>query len=230
MRIDWVIAAVTFIMFVVWAISYYSMINVGETISRSEAALNAADKIARYMETEIRSIPANITVPDDMNNITVWAYMNWTGDGQDSTRIFRAHLSNQSLPCDISGNRVYWKANVSAGENQFLIESVDFQTSLNCDQNIGPTDENQTTLWATESGSIFSASRNSQICSQINQTYESEKRNIGVTFDFSILIESGGSAVTCGIPVPISGTDVFVYPVSGVLWEGGDVNMSVRLW
>ncbi len=229
MRIDWIVAVVTFLMFVVWAFSSYSLISTGEALSRSEAALQAAEKIADYMKVSFSSIPANITAPSDANNATVWAYMNWTGD-ENSTRIVRSRLSNQSLPCGISGSRVYWKANLSAGENYFLIESADFDASLNCGQNIPGTDENQTELWASESGLVFSGSRNSQVCSEMNQTYETQKRAIGTAFDFNILIEHAGGSFTCGPPVPLSGRDVFVYPVSGKLWEGGDVNMSVRLW
>jgi hypothetical protein len=230
MRIDWIIAAVIFVMFVVWAISYYSLISAGESLSRSGSALQAAGKITEYMEAGFSSVPVNITLPGAMDDVTLWAYMNWTGDGQNSTRVVRSRLSNESLPCGIDGARLYWKANVSAGENHFLIESADLEVTLNCDDTIGATDENQTTMWAAESGTIFSEGRNSQVCGQLNQTYETEKRNIGVTFDFNILIESGGSALTCGRTVPLSGRDVFVYPVSGRLWEGGDVNISVRLW
>lgn len=230
MRIDWIVATVTFLMFVIWAFTNYSFISTGEMVSRSDAALQSTEKISDYMGVGFSSIPVVITASSDMNNVTVWAYMNWAGDEKNSTRIVKSHLSNQSQPCDISGDRLYWKANLTSGDNYFFIENIDWETSLNCGQAIPPTDENQSTLWVTESGSIFSDARNSMICGQMNQSYESTRKSIGVTFDFNILIETAGGSSTCGIPVPISGRDVFVFPVSGALWEGGDVNMSVRLW
>ncbi len=230
MRIDWIVAAVTFLMFVLWAFSYYSLINTGEAVSVSEAAMSAAGKISDYTRMDFSATPANITAPSDMDNVTVWAYMNWTVEEKNSTRVVTVQLSNQSLPCGISGDRLYWKANLSAGGNHFFIESAGLDTSLNCGQSIPPTDENQSTLWVTESGVIFSDERNSLICSQMNQSYHNTKKSIGITFDFNLLIENADGITTCGMPVPVSGRNVFVLPVSGRLWEGGAVNMSVRLW
>jgi hypothetical protein len=124
---------------------------------------------------------------------------------------------------------LYWKANLTAGSNHFFIENMDMNTALNCIQPITPTGENQSVLWATESAEIFSTGKNGQVCAQINQSYQEQKNEIGVTFEFNVLIEDGSTS-ECGIPVPTSNRDVFVFPFSGRLWEGGNVNISVRLW
>jgi hypothetical protein len=228
MRIDWVISVVTFLMFVMWAFSHYSLLGSSEIISRADSALLAAEKITDYMEVGLSSTPANITAPADAN-VTVWAYMNWTGDEANSTRVVTEHLSNESLQCEVDGDRLYWKANLTTGDNYFFIENIDWELAMNCDQTIAPTNDNQTELWATESSGVFSADKNGQRCAEMNQSYQSTKRTIGVAFDFNVLVESG-SSMECGIPLPAPGRDVFVFPVTGSLWNGGDVNITVRLW
>jgi hypothetical protein len=230
MRIDWIIAVVIFLMFATWSFSYYSLISTGEITSRAGSALQAGEKTADYMQIGFSSVPANFTSASDIDNVTMWAYMNWTGNETNSTRVIQKQLSNGSLDCMVYGDRLYWNANLTSGNNFFFIEYAGLETSLNCDQTLVQSDENQTTMWAAEKGRIFSSSRNSQVCSQINSSYAKMKSEIGITFDFNILIDSAGSVSTCGPPVPITGRDVFVFPVAGRLWEGGEINMSVRLW
>ncbi len=230
MRVDWVIAVVTFLMLITWAFSYYSLISAGEMVSRKEPALQAMGKISDYMKVEFSSTPANITVPSGADNITVWAYMNWTGVGMNSARVVKSRFSNSSLPCNITGDRIYWKANLTSGNNYFFVENVESDEGLNCNQEIAPVDNNQSSLWATEVQSIFSSTKISHVCGLINQSYESVRNDIGVTFDFNVLVEMQESSYTCGLPVPVSAREVFVLPVTGEMWEGGSVNLSVRLW
>lgn len=229
MRIDWIVSVVIFLMLTTWGIAHYSLIGSSQTVSKAGAALQSAERIVDYMSADLLSIPANITAPANANDATVWAYMNWTGDGANSARVVLSRLSATSLPCNISGDTLYWKANLTTGSNYFFIENMDWDTAPNCVQPITPTSENQSMLWAAESAGIFSADKNGQVCAQINQSYQGQKSNIGVTFEFNVLIEDGSTS-ECGIPVPASGRDVFVFPFSGRLWEGGNVNISVRLW
>ncbi|MCK5547910.1 MAG: hypothetical protein KAI64_02780, partial [Thermoplasmata archaeon] len=163
-------------------------------------------------------------------NATLFAYMNWTGSGKNSTRVVRERLSNNSLPCMISGDKVYWNASLGVGENFFFIEHAGLDVSLACDQSIVGIDDKQAMLWAVEYRDVFSTARNADICGQMNGSYALMKSTIGVTFDFNILIGTEANATTCGSPIPRTGTGVFVYPASGALFEGGEINMSVRLW
>jgi hypothetical protein len=230
MRIDWIIAVVIFLMFATWSFSYYSLISAGEITSRAGSALQAGEKAAGYMKIAFSSVPVNLTSASDTDNVTMWTYMNWAGDEKNSTRVVKQRFSAAGLDCMISGDKLFWEANLTSGDNYFFLEYGDFEAPLNCDQSLVTPDDNQTTMWAAESGHMFSSYRNSQVCSQINSSYAEMKDEIGITFDFNILIDSAGSVSTCGPPVPITGRDVFVFPAAGRLWEGGEMNMSVRLW
>jgi hypothetical protein len=230
MRVDWIIAVVTFLMFVTWAITYYSNMPTAGEFSVSSSAMKAGKKITDYMKTQYTTLPANITSPASASNAVMWAYMNWTGNETNTTRVVLDRLSNTSLDCMVSGSRLYWRADLSSGENYFFIQYADMQSAMNCDHSLTESDENQTTPWAAERMNIFSSSRNSQFCALANSSYEGLKDSIGTTFDFNVLIGEGGPETECGLPVPISGRDVFVFRSSGRLWEGGEVNVSVRLW
>ena len=230
MRIDWIVAIVIFLIFAVWAFSYFTLLTQGRIASRSEPAFLAGERIADYMGTELTSIPANFTAGADVQNVTLWAYVSWVGSEMNSTRVVGRQFSNASLPCMISGSKVYWKANLTSGKNTFFIEYADINTSLECDQVIPQSGSNQTTLWAAEKRRMFSSVKNSQVCSLINSFPENVKWDAGITYDFNVLAEAGGSALPCGYAIPRSGREVFAYPLSGSLMEGGSVEMTVRLW
>ncbi len=230
MRIDWVVALVIFLMFAGWAFAYHSLFSAGQLVSRSGSASLAGEKILDYMQVHVSSIPASISSASPTGEITLWAYTNWSGSGQNSTRVVQQRLSNESMPCSVSGNGVYWNASLAAGDNFFFIENAGMDTPLNCGQGVPQTQDNQTVLWAAEMVDMFSTARNAQVCGQMNSSYANTKSEIGVAFDFNVLLEGAGSVLTCGPNVPRAGREVYVYPASGSLFEGGKINISVRLW
>lgn len=229
MRIDWIIAVFMFLIFSTWAFSYYTFMNTTEVAGKSEHAFRSSERIADYLSAAHISNVANITASSDASGIVMWARMNWSGDETNSTKVITARYSASSEPCMISGDRIYWTGDVSAGENFFYIESIDHEMAMQCGDTVSETDENQTTLWPTEFLVWFSDARNLQLCDQINGSYSQMKDSMGVSMDFNVLIDNG-TEMTCGIPVPISGRDVFAFPKSGRTWEGGNVNITVRLW
>jgi len=233
MRIDWIVAVLTFLMFTAWAFSYYTVLATSKLVSRSEAALQAADSITGYMGTDTISIPATMNASSSAENLTLWAYMDWTGEIKNVTRVSSSRFSNGSLPCMVSGYRVYWKANVTQGMNAFYIEASDPPDPAGCDSYIqlsGMPEPNQTRLWAAEGRRMASASALSAICTGMNSSYAGMKAGIGVTTDFSVLMEMPGGMMTCGIPLPRGGREVFSFPFSIPLTDGGEAKMSVRLW
>ena len=126
MRIDWIISVVIFLMFVTWSFAHYSLLGSSQTVSRSDAALTAAEKISDYMPAELLMIPANITSGADASGVTVWAYMNWTSDQKNSTAVVLNRLSGSSLNCNATGLNLYWEADLTTGDNYFFIKSIDW--------------------------------------------------------------------------------------------------------
>jgi len=230
MRIDWVVALIIFLMFAAWAFSYYTQLNSGEIVPKAESAFLAGKMISEYMMVPASSTPASFSSASAAQDVTLWVYMNWTADTQNTTRVAASPWSGGSLPCMISGDRLYWKANLTSGDNRFFIEQALADSPPNCDQAIAETDENQAVLWADEGRSVFTGLKNAQLCATMNDSYRDMKSEIGVNFDFSVLIQESGSEYSCGLPLPRTARDIFVFPVSGALFDGGQVNVSVRLW
>jgi hypothetical protein len=229
MRVDWIVGVVTFLMFIVWAFSYYSLASTGRMESRTDAALLAADGIADYLKADFVSTPANLTSPSAAQDAVLWAYVNWTGDSANTTRIVTERMSNESAGCMVSGNIVYWSANISAGQNVFFIERADMAAPMACSDTLPTGGANQTTLWAGEPSRTFSSQRNALVCGLLSSDYAGTKAGMGSAFDVNILIERGGSQTECGPALPVS-RDIFSFPYTGPLFEGGEVNVTVRLW
>lgn len=236
MRIDWIVALVIFLMFVGWAFAYYSVFNSGNMMSRSGSASLAGEKVIDHLSVRVSSVPAVFSSGSAGDDFTLVAYVNWSGVEDESARVVTEQMTNASLPCKIVFDegkwlyRIHWNASLVVGDNFFFIEFADLDTSLNCDQSVPLSTDKQTTLWAAEYKDIFSTARNSDICGLMNSSYEQKKSEIGITFDFNVLIDEPGASRTCGKAVPKAGREVFVYPATGELFEGGDVNISVRLW
>ncbi|MBN2331003.1 MAG: hypothetical protein JXC85_04245 [Candidatus Aenigmarchaeota archaeon] len=237
MRIDWIVAVVIFLMFVGWAFAYFTVLSSGSVVSRSESAGFAGEKVIDHLAVRVSSVPASFSSGSPGDDITLFAYVNWSGAEENSARVVGEQLSNASLPCVISSPagpgecwKVHWNASLIVGDNHFFIEYADLDTALNCNQSVPKSDDNETGLWAAEYKDVYSAARNSDVCGSMNSSYEQMKAELGMTFDFNVLIEEPGGPYTCGRAVPMAGREVFVYPASGSLFEGGDVNISVRLW
>jgi hypothetical protein len=230
MRIDWAIAAVTFLMFLSWAFSYYAYSQRADMVPQGQAALRAADDVSSYMEMKTISMPVNITFGYPAAGSVVWAYVNWTDDFQNSTRVRLSMESTASLDCMISGNRLYWEADLSAGQNSFFIEQADISIPMNCTASLPQPPGNETTAWAIEPGHAFSRERDAEICALMNSDYAGVKEGIGIGYDFRLEVSDGGAPYYCGLQNVPQGRDVFSFPYSGRLWEGGDVNIMVMLW
>ncbi len=235
MRIDWVIAIVTFIMFITWGFSYYSGISAGELITRSASALSSADSIIDYMMTDTLRTPANITSSYNVTALSIWAYMNWTDDMINSTKVFPVSNASDNLYCVINGNFLFWTTDLTTGNNEFFIMQSDIPISElvegeTCKSQPLVPHENQTTLGAAEPTRMFSTEMNSLACSEMNESYDDAKSSIGSLFDFNVFVDYGGnSTMECGQRIPAI-RDVFAFQYSGRMYGGGFVNVTVRLW
>jgi hypothetical protein len=160
----------------------------------------------------------------------MWAYVNWTEGFKNSTRVTLSRGSVQGLDCMIVGSRLYWEADVSAGGNTYFIEEADMDVSMNCSATLAQPAGNQTTPWAAEPGRAFSRERNAWVCPYMSSDLASAKDDIGIDYDFRVEISDGGASYYCGAQDVPAGRDVFSFPYSGRVWEGGYANVTVMLW
>jgi hypothetical protein len=229
MRIDWAIAAVTFLMFLAWAFAYYTYSQTTGDVLQSGSAQRAADEVVSYMMVETTEMPVNTTIGYSAPGSVVWAYVNWTENFRNSTRVLSARGDVAGLDCMIDGNRLYWEADLSSGANAFFIEQADMDTAMNCSATLTEPEGNETTAWAQEPGRAFSRERNAEICALMGSGYAGVKEAAGIGYDFRFEVLDGATSYYCGPDVP-QGRDSFSFPYSGRLWEGGEVNVTVVLW
>lgn len=230
MRIDWVIAAVTFLMFLSWAFAYYNFSVFGGAQERAASALRAADEVYYYMTVPTATLPANITMDYPAPGSVVWAYVNWTAESRNSTRVTLSRGPGQGLGCMVSGNNLYWEADLSAGDNVFFIGYADMETPMNCSASLSQPAGNQTTPWAAEPGRAFSRERNAALCAYMNTDPAAAREEMGITYYFRAEVSDGGAAYYCGTQDVPRGSEVFSFPYTGILWEGGYANVTVLLW
>jgi hypothetical protein len=236
MRIDWIVAVIVFLMFVVWAFAYNSLLSAGQIVSMSESAKRAGSRLADYMAVGVRRMPVNFTPPSP-SEYTLTAYVSLDGLSGNSTRVLNSSMANGSLTCwltdDLPGpgdvRQVFWNATLAAGSHYFFIEAMDENVTPLCAQTGGMA-ASHADAWAVEGVRMFSSEKNARLCALMNSSYAEAKSGAGIAYDFNVLLETASGTSACGATVPRSGRTVFVYEEKGALFEGGGVNLSVRLW
>ena len=230
MRVDWIVAVFIFLMFTSWAFSYYSLLGTGRMVSLSQSAIADGGKVERFFRTELVTIPANFSSNGTGLNSTLWAWLGPGGSGANTTRVTLSRLSGSSLPCMVSGDRIFWKADASAGGNVFFIGSSEADSAAGCGSAIAEALQNETTLWAGESTPAYSAALAAQSCALINSSGDGGKALTGSAFSFRAVAVMPSGNLTCGPPPPATGRDIFVHRASGMMLDGGMMSLKVTLW
>ena len=223
MDVDWIVAIMVFLVFVVWSFSYYFTL-----FPRSEGFLESVtetdtEKIMNFLSANVYRIPVRVNSNGE-DNVTLMAKSVWYRGTKNSTRIFK---DGESLPCMIIGDDLYWLANLSSGWNYFYIEFSGLNTSLNCDSEFSLVNVTQTIPWVLERKSLLSLTRVNEMT---NMSYEDFKENLDIEEDFNILLEWDGTTKTYGKPLP-ENREVYVKVYENLLWETSEnINVSVRVW
>ncbi len=221
MEIDWIIAIGLFLILVAWSFVYY-MGFFAITPDLGAGVQGISGKVMNYLEIEAYDTP--ITYDSTENGTRVlYTDFTWPDYSSNSTKIFSG---NQSLPCMIFGNRVYWQADVGIGENKFVMRYHTQNTTLNCDSSFPLVNTTQVIPWAAEKDTLVSQDR-------IDQMFATDFRafaaGLGISQDFRIEIETDSSTTDYGSAV-LPGYNIYVKENPGMTENNEKVTVRVLTW
>jgi hypothetical protein len=220
MNIDWAIAVLFFIVFVVWSFVFFSGLVSTETTINTDSMTG---KILDSLSVHVYSIPVIYSSPSSQSNALLQADMDWSGLDRNATRVYSG---GSSLLCEISGDSLTWQSDLVAGDNNFTIEVSDNPESLNCLSSFSGQ-INQTIPMARE---ISRKTSTEAISIFTGKDYHELKRELSIENEFRISIETPGQTLVYG-ETPPQYADVYSQERSlSILGSGSLANLTMWIW
>jgi hypothetical protein len=222
MDIDWVVAAGVFFLLVGWSFGYYMGFFGVPAAAAGEPTGVLTDAILASLSMGVSCFPAEYNSTAAGVAVLYLEY-GWPDGNGSSARVFG---DGRPLECRLSGDTLYWVADLSEGRNMFEVVYGD-SDDVNCSGTFDTSGALQATGWAASRESVLSPERVERMT---DQGYASFARSVGAARDFRVVIDSPGSTVSYGPPEPASG-DVFVdeaWVRSG--WQREPARLTVYSW
>lgn len=221
MDVDWIIAMGLFLVFISWSFVYYTGF-FSPSADMKAGVEGISSRVVDYLSVDVYDVPV---VYDSGVNGSRVLYMDfsWPPYSKNSTRIFSG---NGTLPCRITGDRVYWQAGLSQGENRFVMRYHAGNGSLLCGSGFPATNASQAIPRAAERGRMFSQERISRM---LAVDFQGFSYILGVSQDFRVELEIGNATVEYGIEPPL-GYNVYVRETKGRTVDGDDLVVRVLTW
>lgn len=221
MEIDWIIAIGLFLVFVGWSFAYY-MGFFAVTTDMGTGVTGISGDVINYLEMGTYDVPVSY---DSAANGTGVLYMDftWPADAKNSTMMFSG---SQSLPCYMTGSRIYWQSDLVAGKNMFTMRYHTQNTTLNCDSSFSLSNASQAIPWAAEEDMVISQGKINQM---LSTDFRAFAAGLGISQDFRIEIDINGTTTGYGAKPPL-GYDVYVNENPGMTENNDDVIVRVLTW
>ncbi len=222
MNVDWVVAIGVFIAFVSWSFVYYFGIFADvSSVAGDMDSIN--EKIAGFLTEKVWVLPV---VYDSSTEGTGILYLDnsWPNGTRESVIVMSG---GESLGCMFSDDRLYWEADLVAGDNEFSVLYADLEVPMRCDGTLETSEANQTIPMVAETREMVSESR---IVDMITMSPVHFALLLGINRDFRVEWEMGGGSYYYGQDVP---RDINVYvreTVKDVMEGSGPVSMRVISW
>ena len=227
-QLDWVIALFVFLIFLAWSFQFYATLFRAKSVPLDTVAIGVNDIIIGNITSRVYDYPVAYASPLTQPDGVMHAYHYWTSDGElNSTTVF--DNSSNSVSCSITGNTIYWSADVVAGQNNFTIRvSNRTAASKNCTGTFSTANSN---LTLPGSGDLKVMASQAAINSMAATSYGQLKANLGINRDFRLMLEVEGGSTTNYGSVPPNSSNVF----SGERWfkveeTNGKVAITTLVW
>lgn len=225
MDVDWIVGIFVFMFFVAWGFSYYFMIFEDSTTTLEAWAQSERAKVMDYISVDVYEAPVIYESPGAVSGAVLRADSVWYSGEKNATRVFSG---SSRLPCIISGDSIYWQADVASGSNGFRLQTAGINSTMNCTGSFSTASSNLTIPWAFEKSAMVSLAR---IGSMASMGYDSFRGLIGMNEDFSMKIERGGNETVYGKSRPQGPVDVDSREFRRTVMETGEaVNITVAVW
>jgi hypothetical protein len=221
MEIDWIIAIGLFLVFVGWSFTYYIGF-FSATTGMGTGVLGISGDVINYLEMGTYDVPVSY---NSVTNETGVLYMDfiWPIGSKNSTIMFSG---SQSLPCYITGNRIYWQSDIIAGKNMFTMRYHTQNTTLNCDSSFSLSNTSQAIPWVAEENVVISQGKIDQM---LSMDFRAFAAGLGISQDFRIEIDINGTSTGYGAKPPL-GYDVYVKENPGTTENNDNVIVRILSW
>lgn len=221
--VDWAIGIGVFLIFVAISFSYYSAAFPPGDGMLEDVSGYVVDQILDEIKVDVYDVPIRFNSPGSATDQVFFFNYTWPY-GKNTTKIYSG---STSLPCYISGDVVYWKADVSAGYNYFKMRYSNQSVAMRCTSSLTLTQLNKTAPWAEEHQRMFSQT---QIDTMTGTGYGAFSDSLDLNMDFRIYINESGTVTQYG-KTPPNATSVRVMRRWGVMEDtGNDVEVRLLVW
>jgi hypothetical protein len=236
--IDWIMAMTVFILLVAWSFTYYAGLfdQASQPVSNIADTIN--DKIVDFLETDSYDVIVRHNLSAVQSDAIIHLNMTWPDQTQNTVQVHSGTSVGNNLTCNITNGELYWKSDLVAGENFFLVHFSNRTASLNCTStqaqvDIYASDINNTVAWAMVKRNLFAQSNidrfNSTHASYIE--YNIFKSNENIEREFRVEIYNETSLLLAyGRILPL-GSNVYTRETWSMIEESREkINMSVMAW
>lgn len=221
MNIDWIIAIGLFIVFVAWSFVFYL-----GSFSFAPDVMGGVEGISsRVIGSLCIDVYENPIVHDSASNgsVVLYADFSWPQYAKNSTNVFSG---SQPLPCIISGDRIYWQADLVEGRNSFDIRYHTENVSLQCDSSFPLANATQVIPWVSGKSRAISQSR---ISDMLAMDFSELSAGLGISQDFRVEIDKDGMTTAYG-KLPPLGYDVYVKETQSQTESREQITIRVLTW
>lgn len=221
--VDWAIGIGIFLIFVAISFAYYSSLFPPADSPLAESADYAAGQILDYIKVDVHDVPVMFSSPSIANDQVL--YLNYTWPfGKNSTRVYSG---GTSLPCYISGDTLYWEADLASGDNHFIVRYSNQSLAMRCASSLSLSQVNRTLPWAAEPKRLFAQSRIDAMAGMPYQDFMDEQ---DLNRDFSLYINDSGTVTQYGKNPPNSTSVVAVRRWGIMEGTGNNVEARILVW
>ena len=112
MNIDWIVAAVTFVVFVVFSFNYYA----GMFVFDSDLEMTAAamsERVYNSLMVDTYTMPLYYSSSGAQSDVPLYTDFSWPEGTKESTKVL---LSGVEQLCYIDGDTIYWQSDLQDGK------------------------------------------------------------------------------------------------------------------
>ncbi|MEE9323208.1 MAG: hypothetical protein V3U72_01560 [Candidatus Aenigmarchaeota archaeon] len=227
MDIDWIVGIFVFIIFVGWSFSFYLTLFEKSENQFEIAARMERGKIMDFLLVDVYEVPVKCDSPGAVNNGILNTSSIWYHGEKNSTKVFSG---SELLPCRISGDNLYWQANLTNGFNYFRIQIADVNETMNCSGTFGISASNLTIPWVFERNTMISLTK---INEMNNMNYDVFRDSLGLNEDFMIKVDmpGGDTDIDYGKSIPSGPLNVNSKEMGREIFETLEIaNITVAVW
>lgn len=144
-EVDWVIGFSVFLIFVVWAFTYYTFLFNREREPLEEIAVSITNQIAGSLEDEVVLLRMTYTAQAATPSATLFINYTWPF-GKETTRLFDDEGNDLNCRFGEEGDTVFFSYDIESGDNVLFMEynSSDYAGTAPCDPQGSPVLDSST--------------------------------------------------------------------------------------